>query len=248
MIEGVMVEGRLNKEWTETLGCNAALVFRAVFAAVSIFANDLLFVRSRHIPYAYSLLRSFQALSRCYSRAMADHSPDSTMHCFRSYLWYVFNTEGSSLANTDDTVVGIYFLVEFRDLLCTSADGFPLGLMVTVAMTAVTNIILGAMIVAKLHEARRAAQAIAEGSGRSTMPHKRRYTHIAIFVSESAILWIVTAVLNIVSTVTPSMMDMSPFFELLFAITAVCTAYACIGLSCSYVCRRCSAQHCSPTK
>lgn len=99
VIEAVMVEDLLGTQWTPILGCNPALVFRAVFAAVPIFANDLLFVRSGRTLCMCTWLRSLQALSSRSSRAVAGPSSDPAMYRLRGLLWYVFHTQGSSIAN-----------------------------------------------------------------------------------------------------------------------------------------------------
>lgn len=99
----------------------------------------------------------------------------------------------------------------------------PPDLIVTVIFTALLNLILGAIIIWKLHYARHAARAIGQGNRISTGAQQQRYVRIASFISESALLWIVTAVLHVstAAPTIPAVQAIAPFFELLFEIATV---------------------------
>jgi hypothetical protein len=107
-----------------------------------------------------------------------------------------------------------------------SAGASPKSLMIAVGLTAGLNLMLGTIIIKNLYYAGRAAKIIERGGQASMKPHQRQYTRIAIFISESAIIWVVTAIFLIVTVATHS--DIAPFFELLFDSTTVgITELAC---------------------
>jgi hypothetical protein len=119
----------------------------------------------------------------------------------------------------------VYGLVNFHaDKRCTSTEGMPPDLIVTVIFTALLNLILGGIIIWKLYYARRATRAIGQGKRVSTGSQQQRYVRIASFISESALLWIVTAVLHVstAAPTVPAVQAIAPFFELLFEIATVC--------------------------
>jgi len=99
----------------------------------------------------------------------------------------------------------------------------PPDLIVTVIFTALLNLILGGIIIWKLYYARRATRAIGQGKRVSTGSQQQRYVRIASFISESALLWIVTAVLDVstAAPTVPAVQAIAPFFELLFEIATI---------------------------
>jgi hypothetical protein len=122
---------------------------------------------------------------------------------------------------------GIYGLIMFGTQDCRSAEGMPHDLVVTVSLTAVLNLILGGIIVYKLFGGRRAALAFLD---RQVLAG--RCARLAMFVIESALLWVIAAALHVGTAVPLGTAGIAPFFELLFEITTVqkrcfdlCNAY-----------------------
>jgi hypothetical protein len=111
--------------------------------------------------------------------------------------------------------LGVYSIPDYLSY-CNASDLLPPNLNTSIVFTAVLNLGLGAIIVYKLYWSRRSIAAYTHNC-RQTSWH----TRLMAFIIESALLWVVTAFLNIVTTVEDTFGDAAPFFDLLFIITTV---------------------------